>query len=324
MPQPLPADVAALAQAQRRRHQAIAAELSKRGTLLWGRLDTADLRGSWAQLAAQLLRLVLAAISGAGDGAQDYVTTALRWQGAEPDPVGQISMDPLAGSASDGRDLASLLDVPLLDSLERIGQGMPADAAVEAGGEQLNQILITQVQDASRVASGVAAVADRKTTLWVRMTTPPSCSRCIILAGRTYRVQEAFERHPRCDCVNVPAAEVITPPSPKALFDQMSDKQLQAAGWRLADIRAIREDGADIYQVTNARRDLRSMTVAGRTVRTTGVGAGRRALAGTRLRAGRGRRAVRLTPEAIYGEAERLDWGRDELIRQLTRHGYIL
>jgi hypothetical protein len=33
---------------------------------------------------------------------------------------------------------------------------------------------------------------------------------------------------------------------------------------------------------------------------------------------------VRLTPEALYAEADRLGWSRDELTRQLTRFGYII
>src|SRR5690348_18342012 len=34
---------------------------------------------------------------------------------------------------------------------------------------------------------------------------PPSCQRCAILAGRWYRWSQGFLRHPRCDCVNLPA-----------------------------------------------------------------------------------------------------------------------
>lgn len=121
----------------------------------------------------------------------------------------------------------------------------------------------------------------------------------------------------------MPAAEVIDPQSPKALFDAMSPAELRKAGWSEADIRAI-GDGADIYQVTNARRDLRSMSVAGRQVKTTLQGSTRRGLAGKRLGAPKRGRAVRLTPDQIYAEADRLGWSRDEIIRQLKRHGFIL
>jgi hypothetical protein len=150
-----------------------------------------------------------------------------------------------------------------------------------------------------------------------------ACSRCIILAGKVSHVQKAFHRHEFCDCVNLPSAEVIEPPSPRALFNRMSNADLRRSGWSQADIDAIRDHDADIYQVTNAHRGLQSMSVAGRQVQTTTAGATRQGLAGTRLGAGRGQTAVRLTPEQIYTEADRLGWSRDELVGQLRRFGYI-
>jgi len=91
------------------------------------------------------------------------------------------------------------------------------------------------------------------------MVNLPSCSRCVILAGLWYPSKKGagFDRHPQCDCYAVPAAEVVEPPSPKALFDAMDDVELREAGWSDADVKAIR-DGADLYQVTNARRAMYS------------------------------------------------------------------
>jgi len=50
-------------------------------------------------------------------------------------------------------------------------------------------------------------------------------------------------------------------------------------------------------------------------------------LAGQQLKAtriGARRRALRLTPDAIYAEASRLDWTRDQLIDVLRKHRYII
>lgn len=323
----LPAEVVALARAQRQRQQVLSAQLARLAGAQWRRLDPEHVVASWVGIARTVYALTIAAIAQATRGAEAYVATAVRMQGGTPDPAGAVSMAPMVGAASDGRPLAGLLEAPVYSALDLmsagIGLGLPPDEAAMRGGALLTRILTTQVQDASRVAVGVAQVNDRAVAGYIRYLTPPSCSRCVILAGKWYRYNAGFDRHPHCDCIGMPAPEVIEPQSPRKLFDAMSDSELKKAGWTDGDVQAIR-DGADISQVTNAHQGLRSMTVAGRTVRTTTTGTTRRSLAGRRLVAARGKQAIRLTPEQIYADAERLGLTRDELIRQLTRNGYIL
>lgn len=320
----LPPDLVRLGGAHRSRQQRIALAVLRQLARLWAALDPASVRPSWDRaVGPAVLRLTTAAQLEAARGTQDYVTAAMGMWGAESDPFGTVPAGAFAGTASDGRPLGTLLLQPALDVEAFIGQGMAADRALAVGSRHLTRIAATQVQDAARVATGVAIVNDRKTHGWIRMVTPPSCSRCVVLAGKFYRYRQGFQRHPHCDCVHMPAPEVIEPQSPKALFDAMSPAELKRAGWSEADVKAI-NDGADLYQVTNARRDLRSMTVAGRQVQTTLQGSTRRGLAGKRLGAQKGGRAVRLTPEQIYAEADRLGWPRDEVLRQLKRFGFIL
>ena len=52
----------------------------------------------------------------------------------------------------------------------------------------------TVIDDTARSAERLESQARHK-PMYVRMLTPPSCGRCIILAGRTYHT--AFERHLR-------------------------------------------------------------------------------------------------------------------------------
>jgi hypothetical protein len=310
----LPREVQTVALARRDVQQHLAAGAVTVGRQRWARLDRSNLRGSWAALVApMLMSLLTAAQQQAASGSQGYVTDVVAAQGVTSDLVGNVAVSAFVGVASDGRDLASLLSGPLYQTLGLIGQGLGVDEALSQGRSALDRILATQVQDAARVSVGVAQVANRSVKCWVRQTVPPSCSRCIILAGRVSHVQTAFDRHPFCDCVNVPSAEVIEPGSPRKLFDRMSDRQLREAGWSAGDIAAIR-DGADIYQVTNAHRGLSSMTSAGHTVQATNVGTTRRGLAGQRLGG-----ATRLTPESIY----QLAGSRDEAIEMLRRYGYI-
>jgi hypothetical protein len=301
----LPADT--LAVAHRARQQSIAGLANAQTSRLWQFLRTLG----WAAVGPRMHGIVQAAMREASRGAQDYAAAAARASGVDPDPAGQIAEQTFAATASDGRPLASLLQQPSLEVAAFVAQGMPQAQADTIGGRHLQRIVTTQVGDAARIATGVAVVNDRSLQGYVRHLTLPSCQRCIILAGQWYRWNAGFERHPQCDCIHAPAAESIDPPSPRAVYDSLSDEERRKAGWSGHDQRAI-DDGADLARITNFRRQLKSVNIAGLAVKTTGVG-----FKGQRVR-------VRLTPEAIYAESERLDWTRDDTIRQLKRHGYIL
>jgi hypothetical protein len=138
------------------------------------------------------------------------------------------------------------------------------------------------------------------------MLNPPSCSRCIVLAGRRYHGLSGFKRHPRCDCTHIPVAEDSGDDprtDPRQAFDAMSEaERVRVFGRAGAD--AIR-DGADIARVVNARRGRYDLQVAGRTVKATREAAGR---------------GVRLMPEQIYAEAA---GDRAEAVRLLRLHGYL-
>lgn len=302
-----PADAVALAAAHRARQQHIAGLANAQTSRLWQFVGTLGWRG----VGNRIVGIVQAAMREASRGAQDYAAAAARAYGADPDPAGRVVEATFAATASDGRPIDTLLEQPSLEVEAFIAQGMDRAQADAIGQRHLQRIVTTQVGDAARVATGVAVVNDRALHGYIRHLTLPSCQRCIILAGKFYRWSEGFDRHPQCDCVHVPAAESVDPPSPREVYDSLSDEERRKAGWSGHDQRAI-DDGADLGRVTNYRLKLQSVSVAGRKVKTTNVG-----FKGQRVK-------VRLTPEAIYLEAERLSWGRDETIRQLTRHGYII
>lgn len=358
----LPPDVLALAQAHRVRQQQIALAATQQTARLWAFLDLADLLGSWVSVSPRLVQLVTAALIEASRGSQDYVSAAVRMWGADPDPAGQVAEWTFAQTASDGRPLDTLLDQPVLEAQAFVDQGMDAAQAKAIGQRHLDRIVATQVADAARVPTGVAQVNDRTVRGWIRMLQPPSCSRCVILAGKFYAVNRGFDRHPKCDCVHISAAEYLPDlaTDPKRYFDSLDEAE-QDRIFTIAGARAIR-DGADIAQVVNARRGatgigyaagrltaeertmlrggrkrghLDTTNVLGHDLFVTTEASTTRGIAGTRLGArevgkkvagSRYRRAQvpRLMPESIYAEAERLGWSRDETIRQLQRFGYIL
>lgn len=189
------------------------------------------------------------------------------------------------------------------------------------------------VFDTARAAESAASAAYPAAGGYVRMLNPPSCSRCAILAGRFYRWNEGFQRHPLCDCRHVPSSEAIAGDmtvNPDAYFHSLSTAE-QNRIFTKSGAQAIR-DGADMNQVVNARRGMRQAQVYGHDVIVTSEGTTRRGLAYRALGGDRSndRRAageryfrtnqVRLMPESIY---EIADGDRDEAIRLLRLHGFI-
>lgn len=179
----------------------------------------------------------------------------------------------------------------------------------------VERLLLSEIADAGRSASQVEFVSRPEWTNYVRMLTPPSCGRCVILAGRIYRDLEAFARHPQCDCVMVPvqdwesAHDAGLVSSPHQAFDAG-----QVTGLSEADTKAI-EDGADIFKVVNATRGITRPTVFGRRVNATTEGTTKRA----QWRKANPSRLVRLRPESIYEIAT----DRADAIRLLSLYGYL-
>jgi hypothetical protein len=156
---------------------------------------------------------------------------------------------------------------------------------------------------------------------YVRMLRGTSCARCAILAGRHYKSVVAFQRHKRCDCVNIPAAESGADWStdPKEYFESL-DSSDQDRLFTKAGAEAIRR-GADMNQVVNVRQGITVAESFGQKVAATTVGTTSRGLAGQRL-AGTG--MPRLLPDEIFLQAERLGWDRAEVLTQLKRFAYIV
>lgn len=348
-----------LAAGHYRRRVALARRVARELGRLWSRVDRQAIGPSWSRLVPTAVRVLSIGQAIAAEDAEMYVDDVVEASRVEAASLGRVRAAALAGVASDGRDLAGLLYRPAVTALSGIKQGQDVPQAVTAGRLALDMIARTQVADAGRVADGVAVVTRPALTGYVRMLVGGSCSRCVILAGRRYQWNAGFLRHPRCDCVHVPAAEdtadeVMT--NPMAYFESLSPEE-QDRTFTHVGAQAIR-DGADIAQVVNARRGARGLTTAGarvtaaearmlrggrdrgrlesvdvygRDLHVTTEGTTPRGQAGRRLgaretgvkRAGgryRSARAPRLMPESIYQIA---DGDRDEAIRLLRRFGYI-
>jgi hypothetical protein len=267
----------------------------------WRLVDPARIADSWVSRMLPLLVTLTGAQRVAAGVADNYLDEVLDAQGL--DPAAEARTDPrsLSGTASDGRTLDGLLYRPAVTTLELIGGGTAVEESLQAGGYLLDMIVRTQVADAGRAADLVATTARPQATGYVRMLVGKSCSRCVILAGRWYRYNAGFNRHPKCDCIGIPGRENTAGDErtdPKAYFRSLSrDDQDKAFG--AAGAEAIRS-GADIAKVVNARRGM--YTADGRLFTTEAAG-----------------RRPRLMPEQILRDAK----NRDDAIRLLKLHKYI-
>lgn len=240
-------------------------------------------RRAWPTPAGATGALMVLMRRSAIDGSQS-VEDMLAEQGIDVAPDARVNPTSLSESASDGRLLTTLLQ-----------QAETVHA--------LEVMMVTQIADAGRVATGID-IATRRDVGWTRQVNPPCCPRCAILAGKFFRWNQGFQRHPLCDCTHIPTQEDVAGDvrtDPKALFEQGHVTNVTKA-----EQKAI-SAGADQSQVINARRSL-YMDTAGR--KFTRVAAKDRGVGG-----------VRVTPEQIYREAGD---DREEALRLLERFGYLL
>lgn len=289
----------------RRRSQALAAQA-------WNDISPAYLSESWARVGPQLVQELAALQVEAATAGASYGGATLAAQGGWVAPEGFVDAEAFGGWASSGARLAEPLRSPIIDVKAAIGGGLGIAPAMRRGLGSLTMLAGLQVADAGRGASGIDT-AVRRGVGYVRMLNPPSCDRCTVLAGRFYRWNSGFRRHPGCDCVHCQTLASSTQAArdegliddPYEYFESLSESdQDRIFGRGYAS--AIR-DGGDIYQVVNSKR--------GRTGAFTTEGTSRRGYASSRLG---GRR--RLTPDAIY----RMYPDRDDAIRALRENGYLL
>lgn len=280
----------------------------------WRKLGPNWIGQAWAERIPTVAAAITNAQRTAAASALVSGALALGEQGTWAEPDGLVDPDAFAGITGDGRSLDTLLRSPAITARTLIADGMEPAQALAAGGRQLSMMVLSEVADAGRGAAGVQ-IAARPRVGYVRMLEPPSCSRCVILAGRFYRWNQGFLRHPRCDCKHVPTmvtdqAEAFAKgliDDPYEDFTRMSEAE-QNRVFTNAGAQAIR-DGADMFQVVNARRGMKYRGAF------TNEGITRFGWAGQLLR--RGQR--RPTPETIY----RLNPNREQAVEALRTYGYI-
>lgn len=288
------------AEGQYRRQAEISATTAAAVRRLWRRLGV-DFSADWLQVQPKVLTVLEAGRAASVVTALPYTAAALAEQGVSAPREAAVDPVRFMQSAPSGAPVAVVAEAPVVRTKLLVGQGVPVAYALEQGASMLAGIALTLLADTRRSVYGVDMMSRPSVGGYVRMLQAPSCSRCAILAGKFYRWNDGFLRHPRCDCQHVPVAgkkaanDAGLISDPYEYFNSLSREE-QAKVFGKAEAQAIR-DGADIYRVQNVRQRGLS-TAIGR---------------------GKNRQYATMTVDDIYRTAG----NRTNAIRMLEQQGYI-
>lgn len=262
----MPTRVLQSAAEQYRRHQRLVAVALAQAKRTWssGRFST-------------FIGLLIVLQHEAAQNGIDSVAEMLAEQGTEAPLVAEPVAEAFMGQSSAGADLGT-----------RVTTAVDTFADFEA-------MVLTELADAERAAQSVAIAARPTLTGYVRYLNPPSCSRCVILAGRFYKYSAGFERHPNCDCFHIPVDAGVNADLYWTDADE-AVRQGMVSDLTVAELAAFNE-GGDLSRIVNVKRKEAGLTVAGRVLERGG----------------------RPTPEGIYQLAS----DRDEVLRLLRQFGYL-
>lgn len=220
---------------------------------MWRRVDYGNVAASVAAVSAPLLQMLVTAQEAVAKQSGPYMAAVDDHYGIQSDA--QINPEAFAGMTQDGIGLDSAVLYSSQVMFDQMTRGIGPDQVLTAGKTFVQQVGRTAVMDSGREADRVQMFARPQYKKWVRQIGPGACSRCIQLAG-IESWQVAFARHPNCHCIAVPARETFDgaiETNPRAYFDQLSRAE-QDRRFTKAGAEAIREGGADISRVVNARR----------------------------------------------------------------------
>lgn len=266
----------------------------------------------WATVLGRLAQYQLLA-------AEVAVETMATWAGRS-DP--NVDPRPFAGVSSYGFAIAEPLVATIDARVPAPAQAIPAPWWHDAGAfvAQVRQLVDAEVLDAARSAAGAEMVTEHDWQNYVRVLTPPSCKRCVVLAGKIYRDLDGFKRHPGCDCVHYPVQDweeahgLGLVSSPEEAYEKGLIRDLTAGERRAID------DGADITTVVNSSSGIYTADRLGKPAKATRYGTSERAL----WRMQHPSTLVRLRPEAIYKIVDQQHGGdRDIALRMLNHNGYL-
>jgi len=257
--------------------------------------------------------------------------------GTERIPEYHIDPRQWIGVNGNGTNTIDLMWGAVTKGKQIITHGADTDIALRIIETEIVQRSRTLLADTQRSAAIVAGKSRYVHCGYVRGLTPPSCGRCVVLAGQPCG-STPFERHPNCDCIAIPTSKQPKTAVTNAddYLGSLDDRQLARTLGSKANARAWK-DGADLNQLANAYRkagSVRTAQIYGRNIKYSTEGMTKHGLASSRMiGAGYAKEFVkhggrylkadrpRLMPETIYSICART--GKDPR-QMLYDYGWIL
>ena len=299
--------------------QALQLRAIRRGRRAWTEIHPSQLSASWREQLPRLTMSISEVQEDATSAAVGYSAATLAERDQYEFPRSFADPDAFVGVLDDGGDLTAAMYMPVIATKQALAGGLTLQQSLSLGRDRLDRIVAGAVRDSARGAASVD-ITSRDSIGYTRMLNPPSCSRCVVLAGKFYRWNTGFDRHVNCDCIHVSAKNTQTMTGeglladPYDYFHSLSPED-QNKYFGKSEARAIRDRG-DIYQVVNARRGMsRVGSRPGQRARITYEGTSRHGNFGRR-----GTRRARRTVDEIYRTAGT----RTRALRMLEEDGYIL
>lgn len=299
----------------------LAADRAARRT--WNRVDANNIQASWKSISRDFLTLFSTIQTKSAETAIDASGMMLAEQGVYITPHALANPNAFAGWAPSGLDIASYFQSPVFAALHAIRTGSSPLEALEYGRNLLVMLTSLAVMDTARQAESLD-ITSRPKVGYIRVESATCCDRCMILAGKWFRFNEGFLRHPHCHGRHVPCSQSMAKQQgwisdPMEGFKSLSrEEQDKRFGANYAQ--AIR-DGADIYQVVNSKRGMQRVG-KGYTALTISEGTTRYGWASMQYAQQSGRRMKRrLSIDGIYS----LTGGdREKTIAALKANGYFV
>ena len=180
--------------------QALGVESARRA---WAKVDPDRISESWLPQASRIKILLdrlqfEVALSAAG-----YSAAALAEQDTYVAPQRFVAARSFSGWLPDLEtgDYAiptqELLLSPAIKAKEYIAAGMGVADALQRAGYGLDLLMASGLADTGRQAASVD-ITSRPNVGYIRQLVGTSCKRCVVLAGRWYRWNQGFDRHPQC------------------------------------------------------------------------------------------------------------------------------
>ena len=310
----------------------------------WRRMGD-DFGPSFLTIAPALIEIVNFAQDKTATLAAGYIPDVLAATGQARADVPRWEINPRqwVGTAGSGIATEEVLYGAVIEAKTAVKAGATTAQALNGAGQWLSATVGTILADTQRGAEG-AGTYSRRVSGYVRALQPPSCGRCVILAGRWYRKNAGFDRHPGCDCYGIPAAEDVAgdwTTDPTTYLNSLDEQGLAKVLGSKDNARVWLEFGqerpqATMNQLVNAYRKsggIRKAQLYDRTVKYTLEGTTRRGVAFHQMsqvrqlvlqgevKDGRYRRlnAPRLMPSSIFQIAT----NQAHAERLLRDHGWL-